>query len=94
MDPGGGYEFEQAVRRLVNFGVVSLARALGGTPNQVLELRCECTRRLCTSRVRVRLGDYGDGSSTLLLDRCHRAGSDRAIQTGAAVVDALEWRGG
>jgi hypothetical protein len=44
--------------QLINFGVAAVARAIGETPQQRLELRCECGAHGCHARVRMTRGQY------------------------------------
>jgi hypothetical protein len=54
---------ERTVRRLVNFGTVSLARVSGRPPNELLTLRCECGARGCSATVEATAAEH-------LLDGC------------------------
>jgi hypothetical protein len=44
--------------RLINFGVVAVARASGAGADEPLFLRCECGGPGCVARVRVTRGEY------------------------------------
>lgn len=67
------------LRAAVNFGVASVARALGGRPSDMLDLRCECGRTQCAERVRITLRDY------------QGAELDRALLVAAEHADPSAW---
>jgi hypothetical protein len=52
--------------RLINFGVVAVARASGAAADEPLLLRCECGGSYCIARVRVTRGEYERGGGAVL----------------------------
>ncbi len=56
--PSPGQVAQQGLRSAVNFGVVSVARVLGASPAERLELRCECGTAGCAAVVAISLREY------------------------------------
>jgi len=62
-----GHISERTLQRLVNFGTVSLARALGNPPDELLLLRCECGARGCSATVEATAIEHQDDGCCLFM---------------------------
>lgn len=58
---------ECMLQRLVNFGTVSLARALGNPPDELLTLRCECGARGCSATLEATATEHHDDECCLFM---------------------------
>lgn len=58
---------ERTLRRLVNFGIVAVARIQGVPPNQLLPLRCECGARGCQRIVEASAVEHRDDSCSIFM---------------------------
>jgi hypothetical protein len=85
-------EARRALRRLVNFGVVSVARVTGVGADQLLGLRCECGVAGCGERIRITERVYGTltDADLLVVSSLHAASTAERGERWFAVAQPLD----